>query len=160
MEIFQTYWDGPIDPVQWSLVESSPGVLRGPHLHLNHDEYIMAFRGEVYVGLRDLRPGSPTRNCSCMLRLSGDAPVAVLFPRGLLHGWCFTQPTLHAQAVSESYRDYHAHDNFGCIWSDPALDLPWPISDPIVAERAQGFPTLAELEIQLEQVWNRSAAQA
>jgi dTDP-4-dehydrorhamnose 3,5-epimerase len=153
MEVFQDYWNGPIKPVQWSLVQSRPGVLRGLHMHLNHDEYFMAVSGEAYVGLRDLRPYSPTRNRSCMLRFSCDRPTAVLFPRGLLHGWCFTRDTLHLQAVSESYRDYNEHDNLGCLWSDPDLDIPWPVDQPLISERAQGFPSLAELERLLEPLW-------
>jgi dTDP-4-dehydrorhamnose 3,5-epimerase len=150
MEIFQEHWNGPTRPVQWSLVKSKVNVLRGPHLHLQHDELILALTGEVHVGLRDLRPRSPTRNHSCMLRLRGDVPTLVMFPRGLLHGWCFTADSIHAQAVSASYRDYHPHDNLGCLWSDPALDLPWPVEDPIVSERACAFPSLATLERMIE----------
>jgi dTDP-4-dehydrorhamnose 3,5-epimerase len=126
MEIFQNYWKGPIDPVQWSLVRSNARVLRGLHIHLSHDEYIMPVFGQFLVGLRDLRPDSPTRNRSCLLRLNCENPIALLFPRGLLHGWYFMEDSLHLQAVSESYHDYHLHDNLGCLWSDPALDLPWP----------------------------------
>ncbi len=145
MEVFQEYWDGPMDPVQWSVVQSQKNVLRGPHIHLEHDEYIAALSGHVHVGLRDVRPDSPTRDCSCMIELSGENPAAVLFPVGMVHGWYFSEDTVHLQAVSEAYRDYHPRDNHGCHWSDPELDLPWPCTDPIVANRADTFTPLSEL---------------
>jgi len=153
MEVFQDYWDDSMKPVQWSMVESQPNVLRGPHLHLDHDEYIMCVSGEVFVGLKDMRPHSTTYGVSCMIKLTGESPAAVIFPAGLLHGWCFTKPSLHLQAVSESYRDYHPHDNFGCLWSDPDLGLTWPITEPVVADRAANFPSLNELEATLKPLW-------
>jgi dTDP-4-dehydrorhamnose 3,5-epimerase len=145
MEIFQKHWEGPIDPVQWSVVRSRKNVLRGPHIHMEHDEYIAALSGRVHIGLRDIRPDSPTRNCSCMVELSGQSPGALMFPIGMVHGWYFSEETVHRQAVSESYLEYHPHDNHGCHWTDPELDIPWPCSDPIIADRAATFPPLSEL---------------
>lgn len=144
MEAFQAAWDSPIEPIQWSVVKSAANVLRGPHVHLHHDEYIMAIDGCVMVGLRDVRPDSPTNGVSCMIKITGDAPAAVMFPRGLLHGWYFVEDSLHLQAVSRAYCDYHPADNIGCHWSDPELDLPWPCTDPILADRAAEFPPLCE----------------
>jgi len=145
MEVFQDYWQGPIDPVQWSVVHSRRNVIRGPHIHLGHDEYFMTVRGRALVGLRDIRPDSPTRDTSCLIEIAAESPAAVLFPRGLLHGWYFPEETIHLQAVSESYRDYHANDNLGCCWSDPELEIPWPCTDPILSERAEQFLSLREL---------------
>jgi len=144
-EVFQSHWPGPIDPVQWSVVHSVANVLRGLHLHLNHDEYFMVVEGKSFVGLRDVRLDSPTRNRSCLFELSGTDPVALMFPRGILHGWYFPESSFHVQAVSESYKDYSAYDNLGCSWSDPALEIPWPCSDPILSERARDFRSLKEL---------------
>jgi dTDP-4-dehydrorhamnose 3,5-epimerase len=153
MEVFQQYWDGPIDPVQWSAVESEANVIRGPHVHLNHDEYFSTLVGRALVGLRDIRPCSPTRNKSCLIEVSAEAPVAVLFPKGLLHGWYFPERSIHIQAVSEAYRDYHSYDNLGCRWDDPDLAIPWPCTEPILSERASQFMSLTELLTALEPRW-------
>jgi dTDP-4-dehydrorhamnose 3,5-epimerase len=81
-----------------------------------------------------------------MYELHGADMACLSFPIGLLHGWYFHEATIHLQAVSESYIDYGTTDNWGCHWSDPALEIPWPFTDPILAMRASDFPTLRGLE--------------
>lgn len=145
-EVFQTHWGTCIAPVQWSVVQSHARVFRGVHLHRRHDEYFSVMRGRATVGLRDVRPWSPTRNASAMYELSGDELACVTFPLGVLHGWYFHEDTIHLQAVSEAYVDYGTDDNWGCLWSDPALEIPWPITgEPIVTRRAGDFPTMNAL---------------
>ena len=52
---------------------------------------------------------------------------------------------MHLQAVSEAYVDYAEDDNDGCHWSDPELGIEWPFSPTVVADRADGFPSLRDL---------------
>jgi dTDP-4-dehydrorhamnose 3,5-epimerase len=144
-EVFQEAWNTCIKPVQWSVVHSHSGVFRGMHLHRRHDEYISVLAGRVSVGLRDLRPWSRTRDMWALYDIRGDDLACLTFPAGVLHGWYAQQPTMHLQAVSESYRDYGTTDNWGCHWSDPALEIPWPFTDPIVSVRASDFSTVREL---------------
>src|SRR4030095_13252685 len=59
-EVFQEYWKTCIKPVQWSVVHSHRKVFRGLYLHRRHDEYISVITGHASVGLRDIRPWSPT----------------------------------------------------------------------------------------------------
>jgi dTDP-4-dehydrorhamnose 3,5-epimerase len=144
-EVFQQSWGTCISPVQWSVIHSKPNVFRGLHLHRRHDEYVAALTGRMTVGLRDLRPWSPTRGNWCLIELCGEDFACLTFPIGLLHGWYFHEETLHLQAVSESYLDYGKEDNWGCHWSDPALEIPWPFTDPILAQRASDFPKMQGL---------------
>ena len=144
-EIFYASWDTGIEPSQWSVVRSARGVLRGMHLHRRHDEYFLVVSGRASVGLKDLRPGSPTEGVSSLYDLDGERPACLSFPRGILHGWYFHRDTLHVQAVSESYSEYGEDDNLGCHWSDPTLGIPWPERPTLVADRAAAFPTLAVL---------------
>ncbi|MEM8905292.1 MAG: dTDP-4-dehydrorhamnose 3,5-epimerase family protein, partial [Actinomycetota bacterium] len=120
-EIFCSHWDSGIDPTQWSLVRSAPGVLRGMHVHLRHDEYVMVVSGRMSVGLHDLRPDSPTCGVGAVYDLDADSNVFLSFPRGLVHGWLAHEHTVHVQAVSEAHEFYGADDNNGCHWSDPDL---------------------------------------
>jgi dTDP-4-dehydrorhamnose 3,5-epimerase len=162
-EIFYDSWDTGIDPSQWSVVRSARGVLRGMHLHRRHDEYFLVISGRASVGLKDLRPGSPTESVSSLYELDGDHPACLSFPRGILHGWYFHQETIHIQAVSETYSAYGGDDNLGCHWSDPALGIPWPEQPKLVAERAASFPPLAVLLAQTarlaapDEPWYRGA---
>jgi len=144
-EVFYDSWGCCIEPRQWSVVASHRGVLRGMHLHRRHDEYFSVLSGRTSVGLKDLRPDSPTFAASSLYELSGDQPAVLTFPRGILHGWYFHAETLHLQAVSETYDDYHGDDNLGCHWSDPELGIPWPERPTLVAERADAFPPLRTL---------------
>lgn len=144
-EYFVDGLDTGLDPRQWSVVRSEPGTLRGMHVHLGHDEYISPIIGHCYVGLYDLRPDSPTVGEWALYELSAREPIVLTFARGTVHGWLVDEPTVHLQATSSTYGDYGSHDNNGCHWADPELGIPWPFEPTLVAPRADGFGTLAEL---------------
>ncbi|WP_234573268.1 dTDP-4-dehydrorhamnose 3,5-epimerase family protein [Rhodohalobacter sp. 614A] len=148
-EIFQEYWNTCIEPVQWSLVKSKENVFRGMHLHKRHDEYFCLLTGHCFLGLKDIRPGSPTEGVHSLYELFEEDLAALAFPKGLLHGWYFDTPSIHVQAVSEAYVDYGKDDNWGVIWNAPDLGIPWPMDDAILSQRAQDFPTEAELKASL-----------
>ena len=144
-EFFYSSWDSGIDPAQWSVVKSRPGVLRGMHFHRRHDEFFLLIKGRCCVGLRDLRPGSPTENVSSLFELDSAQLVYVSFPIGILHGWQFFEDSIHVQSISEDYSRYHPDDNYGCHWSDPAIEIPWLEKPTLVSERAESFPSLESL---------------
>jgi len=148
-EIFQEYWGTCIEPVQWSLVKSEKNVFRGMHLHKRHDEYFCLLTGHCLVGLKDIRPGSPTEGEYSLYELFEEDLAALAFPKGLLHGWYFFETSIHIQAVSEAYADYGKDDNWGVIWNAPDLGIPWPTDEVVLSERAQDFPTERELRASL-----------
>ena len=145
LEVFYNTWGLGIEPAQWSLVRSQAGVMRGMHFHQRHEEYIAVVEGHASIGLRDLRPDSPTRHRSCLVEMKGETPHCLSFPSGVVHGWYFHQPSLHLQAVSETYAEYHPDDNWGCRWDDPELEIPWPQPSARLSERARGFGSLQDL---------------
>ena len=144
-EVFQQHWATGLDAIQWSVVKSNPEVFRGMHLHLRHDEYFSLLSGHCLVALKDVRPDSPTRGVFSLYELHEDDLVAITFPRGLLHGWYFFRPSVHLQAVSEAYRDYHGDDNHGVHWNAPDLGIPWPFTETLLSARAGDFTTEAAL---------------
>jgi dTDP-4-dehydrorhamnose 3,5-epimerase len=144
-EFFSKDWTAGDAPAQWSSVASAAGVLRGMHLHRRHDEGFLLLKGAVSIGLRDVRPGSPTEGVSALFAFTGSHPTYLTFPRGIVHGWFFHEPSLHLQSVSETYGSYGGDDNLGCHWSDPALELPWPGKPTILSPRAASFGSLATL---------------
>ena len=145
IEIFEQKEDIGVKPTQWSLVKSEANVFRGMHLHKRHDEYFCITQGACLVGLKDIRPESPTYFQSSLYQLSGNDLASLVFPKGVLHGWYFFEPSIHIQAVSESYRDYGHDDNWGCYWGDPELDIPWNFENPVISERSKNFPNLKNL---------------
>ncbi|MGQ0801332.1 MAG: dTDP-4-dehydrorhamnose 3,5-epimerase family protein [Pseudomarimonas sp.] len=154
-EVFSDRWELPITPRQWSLVRSTAGTLRGMHLHLRHDEWLLPISGHCVVGLHDLRPDSPSSGRSMLIELDANAPQSLCFPRGIVHGWYFPTDCMHLQAVSEPYSEYSEDDNFGCHYGDPELAIPWPARPHIVSERARMFPNLTALRAQLQTMWSR-----
>ena len=67
------------------------------------------------------------------------------FPAGVLHGWYFSEPSLHLQAVSEEYQTYRHDDNLTCHWADPELGLDWPDPDPVLSPAAEAFGGMGAL---------------
>lgn len=141
-EIFQEAWDLGIAPVQWSLVRTDVNVFRGMHLHWRHDEYYALVSGRCVVGLYDVRRDSPSRGNYALYELNEDDPHCICFPPGMLHGLYYFEPTIHLQAVSESYDTYQHDDNLGCRWDDPDLAIPWPFDNPLSSPEQDSYPPL------------------
>jgi dTDP-4-dehydrorhamnose 3,5-epimerase len=141
-EVFCDHWGTGIDPVQWSVVQSAAGVLRGMHFHLRHEELMTVVAGHLSVGLYDAREGSPTEGQAGLYVLSGDRPALISFPAGIVHGLLFHERSIHLQAVTEASVHYAADDNHGCHWSDPALGIDWPFEPTILSDRQDRYPAL------------------
>lgn len=144
-EYFVAERDLGIDAVQWSVVRSTPGTLRGMHFHADHDEYFALVSGRATVGLHDLRPHSPTCGMAATYEFDESDPVRLIFPRGLAHGWLFHERSVHLQATSEAHKYYSSHDNNGCRWDDPMLGIEWPFEPTTVSARAAAFGSLEAL---------------
>lgn len=144
-EFFQRGWGGQFEPAQFSVVNSEKGVMRGCHLHWDHDEYIAIVKGAVAVGLKDVRPDSPTNGAWSMYSLYEEDLAALIFPRGLVHGWYFLEKSIHLQATSRTSGEYYDTDNHRVHWLDPDLGIAWPSSDAIVSEFADTAPSLRDV---------------
>ncbi|HSM01053.1 MAG TPA: dTDP-4-dehydrorhamnose 3,5-epimerase family protein [Acidimicrobiia bacterium] len=141
-EVFRREWGVGLDPVQWNVVRSEPGVLRGVHVHLRHADYLLVVEGLATIGLRDLRQGSPTQGRALTLDLDGKTMVALTIPVGVAHGFLFHSPSIHVYAVSH-YWD--PDDEFGCHWGDPELEIDWPFTPSIVSARDAAAGSLSDL---------------
>jgi dTDP-4-dehydrorhamnose 3,5-epimerase len=145
-EVFRSEWDVNLSPVQWNAVQSQAGTLRGVHVHIKHDDYLIVLTGKASIGLRDLRAGSPTEALSAMVKVDGDDPFALVIPHGVAHGFFFHAPSLHLYAVSEYW---NVADELACHWADPDLELDWPAEPTLISDRDATAQSLAELLEQL-----------
>ena len=141
-EIFRAQWETGVDPVQWNITKSESGVMRGVHLHLRHDDYLIVLSGVVSVGLCDLRPGSPTERMGALVELHGEDLVSLVVPHGVAHGLYFHERSTYVLGVSE-YWD--PADELGCHWMDPALGIAWPVRTATVSSRDASLPPLDAL---------------
>lgn len=145
-EIFRQEWDTGIDPVQWNVVRSGAGVLRGVHVHPRHTDYLMIVSGAATIGLHDLRAGSPTEGRSQTFAVHGGELAGLTIPPGVAHGFLFHEPSIHVYAVSH-YWD--TEDELPCRWSDPALGIDWPFQPTLVSPRDDRAGSLRDLMIRL-----------
>jgi len=145
-EAFRREWDMGIDPVQWNVVKSNAGTIRGVHVHPRHTDSLVVVSGTATIGLRDLREGSPTSQRSATFVLTGEQLSALLIPPGVAHGFLFHEPTITVYAVS---RYWDTGDELACHWADPGLGIDWPFAPSSVSARDADAGTLNELLAQL-----------
>ena len=140
-EIFRDEWSLGADPVQWNVVRSRPGTVRGVHCHPHHSDIITVAEGELVLGLIDLRPGSLTEGRAELHRVPAMS-VVVMIPPGVAHGFLFERPTTLVYGVSE-YWDMD--DELSCRWDDPELGIVWPVTAPVLSRRDRDAGSLDAL---------------
>jgi dTDP-4-dehydrorhamnose 3,5-epimerase len=128
--------------VQANSSMSRAQVLRGLHFHRRQADYWYVGSGAAFVGLYDLRAGSPTEGAKAEVRLAADEPAALYIPKGVAHGF-FAEEDVHLQYLVDEY--FTGSDEFGIAWNDPAVGIGWPGSDPILSDRDRSNPTLEEV---------------
>lgn len=131
-ELFRAEWTPVGAFLQWNLVQSRGNVLRGVHVHPSHSDYLFVLSGTLVLGLHDLRPDDPARRKSRLLTLSGDDPTTVYIPKGVCHGFWFSEPASYVYGLSTGWS---MSEELGCRFDDPALGLDWPTETPILSQR-------------------------
>jgi dTDP-4-dehydrorhamnose 3,5-epimerase len=140
-ELCRHTWLEPHEvPVQWNLVRSGAGVLRGLHWHNVRFDYLVPVEGRIVVGLVDLRVGSPDERRATAVELRTEREALVI-PPGVLHGFFSPEPTLALYAITEFW---DASDEFGVRWDDEDLAVPWPdeLDEPTLSDRDAALPSL------------------
>jgi dTDP-4-dehydrorhamnose 3,5-epimerase len=120
---------------------SRRGILRGMHCQIaRHEEVklIRCTRGAVYDVIIDLRPGSATFTDFFGMELNADTHTMLYVPEGFAHGFVtLMDETEVLYQMSKAYSPAHAT---GVRWNDPAFNIAWPISDPIMVPRDRAYP--------------------
>jgi len=144
-EIYRREWIPGEPAVQWNLIRSDEGVLRGVKVHPRHDDYLVVADGTVIVGLRDLRRSSPTFARTFLFELRGSELAVLTIPAGVAHGLYTPEPSILLVGVT---RYHDMDDEVTCRWDDPALGIPWPVSAARISRSdAQGLPLDEVIEI-------------
>lgn len=91
-----------IRPAMAYASETQPGVVRGPHEHVEQADLFAFFGpGDFELHLWDRREASPTAGQHEMIRAGESNPLAVIVPPGVVHayknvserpGWVFNAP--------------------------------------------------------------------
>ena len=115
-----------VDFVQDNQSASTKGVLRGLHFQIKHPQskLVRVVEGEVFDVCVDLRKGSPTYGKWEGVILSAENRRQFFIPKGFAHGFLVLSD--HAVFCYKCDDVYHANDEGGLLWNDPAIGIEWP----------------------------------
>ncbi|MBI5675965.1 MAG: dTDP-4-dehydrorhamnose 3,5-epimerase [Nitrospirae bacterium] len=121
--------------VQDNFSRSCKGTLRGLHYQLNHPQAKLVYvtTGEIYDVALDIRRGSPTFGKWAGVYLSSENGRQLFIPEGFAHGFCVLSET--ADFIYKCTDLYHQGDDHGILWSDPELNIDWPVKDPLLSTK-------------------------
>ena len=135
--------------VQDNHSSSVRNTLRGLHMQLRKPQgkLVHVIEGEIWDVAVDVRPGSPTFGRWTAERLSAENFKQLYIPPGYAHGFCVLSDT--AQVQYKCTELYDPADEVGIAYNDPALAIPWPVTNPILSDRDRRHPTLETLRERL-----------
>ena len=137
----------PSDFVQDNISFSTKGVLRGLHYQKKFPQgkLVEVITGRVFDVVVDIRPNSSSFGKWFGVILSEQNHQQLWIPPGMAHGFVVLSDAAHFHYKCTDY--YHPEDEGSIRWSDPDLDVKWPLSfDPIVSEKDAKAPFLFEVK--------------
>jgi dTDP-4-dehydrorhamnose 3,5-epimerase len=136
------------DWVQDNQSFSQKGTVRG--LHFQRAPYAQAklvrvISGKVLDVVVDLRKDSPTFGKHFSTVLDTEKNNLLYVPAGFGHGFSVLEDAVFVYKCSNYY---HKASEGGVLWNDPKLGIDWGVSEPIISEKDQVWPTLEEFKVQ------------
>ena len=134
-----------VEFVQDNLSSSGYGTVRGLHYQIENQQakLVMVPLGKILDVAVDLRKGSPTFGQYSSAMLSEKNKNLLYIPAGFAHGFSVLSERAMVSYKCSDY--YNADAERGLLWNDPALDIDWKVSDPILSEKDQKQPLLNEI---------------
>ena len=131
--------------VQDNQSRSAGGTVRGLHLQLKHPQgkLIRVIEGEIFDVAVDVRRGSPTFGRWVGVTLSAANFRQCYIPQGFAHGFAVVSEV--AEVEYKCTDVYDAGSEIGIAWDDPAIGIAWPVSNPVLSDRDQRHPRLADV---------------
>ena len=146
----EKYAEAGIDQVfvQDNISSSVHGTLRGLHYQLKHVQAKLVYvvKGTIFDVTVDIRRGSPNFGKWVGVHLSEENKHQLLVPKGFAHGFCVLSET--ADVIYKCSDFYAPDDEGGILWSDPALAIGWPVSEPLLSAKDSQLPRLADIPLE------------
>lgn len=133
--------------VQDNHSRSARSVLRGLHFQKTKPQgkLVRVVRGEVYDVAVDIRKGSATFGVWEGVILSEDNKKQFWVPPGFAHGFVVLSDTADFEYKCTDY--YDPSDEGSILWSDPDLDIHWPIANPVLSTKDESAKRLVDLRL-------------
>ena len=105
---------------------SVKGVLRGLHFQKSFPQtkLVRVIKGSVFDVAVDLRKDRKTFGKWYGIELTEENKKQFLIPRGFAHGFLVLSDTAEFCYKCDDF--YHANDEGGLAWNDPAIGIDWP----------------------------------
>jgi dTDP-4-dehydrorhamnose 3,5-epimerase len=126
---------------------STYGTVRGLHFQRPpkaQAKLVRVIQGAVFDVAVDIRKGSPTYGQWVGTTLSAENKRMIYVPAGFAHGFCVTSET--AELIYKVTSEYAPNHEGGVIWNDPKIAIEWPIHAPVLSQKDEVYPLLAEME--------------
>lgn len=131
--------------VQDNHSRSAKGTLRGLHYQLKQPQAKLCrvIEGEALDVAVDIRLGSPHFGRWTSVLLSAAHQNQIYVPQGFAHG--FLALTDNVQFLYKCSDYYAPEDEHGILWDDPALNITWGITKPVLSAKDAQNTRLAEI---------------
>ncbi|MFN8545167.1 MAG: dTDP-4-dehydrorhamnose 3,5-epimerase [Candidatus Binatia bacterium] len=123
---------------------SKRGVVRGLHFQWDPPmgKLVRCIRGAIIDVVVDVRHGSPTLGDHVAVELSDRNHHVIWVPPGFAHGtFALENDTI---VLYECTAEHGPGREGGILWNDPAMGIRWPDLPPIVSEKDEQAPALAQ----------------
>jgi dTDP-4-dehydrorhamnose 3,5-epimerase len=127
--------------------KSKKGVLRGLHFQKEpfaQGKLIRVIRGEIFDVAVDIRKRSKTYGKWLGINLSDKNKKMLYIPPGFAHGFCVLSN--FAEVVYKCTKPYSLKHEGGIRWDDKALNIKWPVKNPIVSKKDLKWPPFKDLK--------------
>lgn len=124
---------------------SIQATLRGLHAQRHHPQgkLVRVMQGEIFDVAVDIRRGSPTFKRWVGVTISAQDFRQIYLPPGFAHGFCVLSKIAEVEYKCTDF--YDPSDEFGIAWNDPEIGIVWPVQEPILSDKDQKAPSLAEV---------------
>lgn len=146
--LYQKHGIGPF--VQDNTSFSIQNTIRALHFQSTPGQakLINCLKGEIWDVAVDIRPESETYLQWEAVILNGSQPNQFYIPVGFAHGFCVLSPEaiVHYKVTTP----YEPSTEKSIRWNDPAFNIAWPVSSPILSMRDRESPYFDEVRDALD----------
>ena len=130
--------------VQENHSRSAKNVLRGLHFQWDPPmgKLMRVTVGRAYLVAVDIRKGSPTLGQWFGMEVSAENKKQIWAPAGFARGFCVLSDFAEIQYMCSGI--YNNKAESGILWSDSALEIKWPCSNPTLSSKDEKAQTLEE----------------
>ena len=131
--------------VQDNYSRSKKNTLRGLHYQINKPQgkLVRVINGRVLDVAVDVRQDSKTFGQYFSVFLDDVNFYQLYMPPGIAHGFCVVSEFADFEYKCTDF--YSPKNEKGVLWSDPDINIDWPVENPIVSSKDLTFKKLKDI---------------